>query len=89
MPYISDVRSCGEGSLGEPPRQGDGQCGNMRLLLRQQQRVRNSKSQQLQSLGNNSRIVILTYIMYYFLNFQILLAKSDVAGWGAFLKVRR
>ncbi|XP_022155279.1 histone-lysine N-methyltransferase EZA1 isoform X2 [Momordica charantia] len=46
--------SCGEGSLGEPPRQGDGQCGNMRLLLRQQQRI--------------------------------LLAKSDVAGWGAFLK---
>ncbi|XVE73442.1 hypothetical protein DITRI_Ditri11bG0118100 [Diplodiscus trichospermus] len=47
--------SCGGGSLGEPPKQGDGQCGNMRLLLRQQQRI--------------------------------LLAKSDVAGWGAFLKV--
>ncbi|KAJ8573694.1 hypothetical protein K7X08_010205 [Anisodus acutangulus] len=46
--------SCGAGSLGEPPRQGEGQCGNMRLLLRQQQRI--------------------------------LLAKSDVAGWGAFLK---
>ncbi|XP_038904678.1 histone-lysine N-methyltransferase EZA1 isoform X2 [Benincasa hispida] len=46
--------SCGDGSLGEPPRQGDGQCGNMRLLLRQQQRI--------------------------------LLGKSDVAGWGAFLK---
>ncbi|XP_065860323.1 histone-lysine N-methyltransferase EZA1 isoform X2 [Euphorbia lathyris] len=46
--------SCGDGSLGEPPKRGDGQCGNMRLLLRQQQRV--------------------------------LLAKSDVAGWGAFLK---
>ncbi|XP_031100581.1 histone-lysine N-methyltransferase EZA1 [Ipomoea triloba] len=46
--------SCGDASLGEPPRQGDGQCGNMRLLLRQQQRI--------------------------------LLAKSDVAGWGAFLK---
>ncbi|XP_059625584.1 histone-lysine N-methyltransferase EZA1 isoform X2 [Cornus florida] len=46
--------SCGDGSFGEPPRQGDGQCGNMRLLLRQQQRI--------------------------------LLAKSDVAGWGAFLK---
>ncbi|KAG6748392.1 hypothetical protein POTOM_048312 [Populus tomentosa] len=45
---------CGDGSLGEPPKQGDGQCGNMRLLLRQQQRI--------------------------------LLAKSDVAGWGAFLK---
>ncbi|KAG9157208.1 hypothetical protein Leryth_004876 [Lithospermum erythrorhizon] len=29
---------CGDGSLGEPPRQGDGHCGNMRLLLRQQQR---------------------------------------------------
>ncbi|XP_057966698.1 histone-lysine N-methyltransferase EZA1 isoform X2 [Malania oleifera] len=46
--------SCGDGSLGEPPRRGDGQCGNMRLLLRQQQ--------------------------------NILLAKSDVAGWGAFIK---
>ncbi|XP_062083642.1 histone-lysine N-methyltransferase EZA1 isoform X2 [Humulus lupulus] len=46
--------SCGDGTLEEPPRQGDGQCGNMRLLLRQQQRI--------------------------------LLAKSDVAGWGAFIK---
>ncbi|KAK8654392.1 hypothetical protein V6N13_128361 [Hibiscus sabdariffa] len=46
--------SCGGDSLGEPPKLGDGQCGNMRLLLRQQQRI--------------------------------LLAKSDVAGWGAFLK---
>ncbi|GAV83620.1 SET domain-containing protein [Cephalotus follicularis] len=46
--------SCGGGSLGEPPKQGDSQCGNMRLLLRQQQRI--------------------------------LLAKSDVAGWGAYLK---
>lgn len=46
--------SCGDGSLGEPPRRGESQCGNMRLLLRQQQRI--------------------------------LLAKSDVAGWGAFLK---
>ncbi|XP_038703871.1 histone-lysine N-methyltransferase EZA1 isoform X3 [Tripterygium wilfordii] len=46
--------SCGDGSLGEPPRRGDGQCGNMQLLLRQQQRI--------------------------------LLAKSDIAGWGAFLK---
>ncbi|MFS7931068.1 putative [histone H3]-lysine(4) N-trimethyltransferase chromatin remodeling SET family [Helianthus anomalus] len=46
--------SCGDGSSGEPPRRGEGQCGNMRLLLRQQQRI--------------------------------LLAKSNVAGWGAFLK---
>ncbi|KAK4848347.1 hypothetical protein QYF36_011989 [Acer negundo] len=46
--------SCGDGSLGEPPKRGDGQCGNMKLLLRQQQRI--------------------------------LLSKSDVAGWGAFLK---
>ncbi|KAJ6400959.1 hypothetical protein OIU84_016392 [Salix udensis] len=46
--------SCGDGLLGEPPKRGDCQCGNMRLLLRQQQRI--------------------------------LLAKSDVAGWGAFLK---
>ncbi|CAN1181767.1 Histone-lysine N-methyltransferase EZA1, partial [Linum perenne] len=46
--------SCGDGSLGEPPNRGDGQCVNMRLLLRQQQRI--------------------------------ILAKSDVTGWGAFLK---
>ncbi|XP_076905477.1 histone-lysine N-methyltransferase EZA1-like isoform X1 [Bidens hawaiensis] len=46
--------SCGDGSSGEPPRKGEGHCGNMRLLLRQQQRI--------------------------------LLAKSNVAGWGAFLK---
>ncbi|CAN1345619.1 Histone-lysine N-methyltransferase EZA1, partial [Linum perenne] len=46
--------SCGDGSLGEPPKRGDGQCVNMRLLLRQQQRI--------------------------------ILAKSDVTGWGAFLK---
>ncbi|KAM3229196.1 hypothetical protein ACQJBY_060233 [Aegilops geniculata] len=47
--------SCGDGSLGEPPERGDGyQCGNMKLLLKQQQRI--------------------------------LLGKSDVAGWGAFIK---
>ncbi|CAI9300420.1 unnamed protein product [Lactuca saligna] len=48
--------SCGGGSLGEPsaPRKGEGRCGNMRILLRQQQRI--------------------------------LLGKSDVAGWGVFLK---
>lgn len=46
--------SCGGDSLGEPPKRGDGQCGNMRLLLRQQQRI--------------------------------LLGRSDVAGWGAFIK---
>ncbi|ONK63581.1 uncharacterized protein A4U43_C07F16730 [Asparagus officinalis] len=47
--------SCGDGSLGEPAARGDGyQCGNMNLLLKQQQRI--------------------------------LLAKSEVAGWGAFLK---
>ncbi|XP_072997656.1 histone-lysine N-methyltransferase EZ1 isoform X1 [Typha latifolia] len=47
--------SCGDGSLGEPPARGDGyQCGNMKLLLKQRQRI--------------------------------LLARSDVAGWGAFIK---
>ncbi|GER44359.1 ATP-dependent Clp protease proteolytic subunit [Striga asiatica] len=49
-----EIVGCGDGSLGEPPRRGDSQCSNMKLLLRQQQRI--------------------------------LLAKSDVAGWGAFLK---
>ncbi|KAM7495796.1 hypothetical protein LguiA_020210 [Lonicera macranthoides] len=34
----AEIAGCGDGSLGEPPRRGDGQCGNMRLLLRQQQR---------------------------------------------------
>ncbi|KAJ4769619.1 Histone-lysine N-methyltransferase [Rhynchospora pubera] len=47
--------SCGDGTLGEPPTRGDGyQCGNMKLLLKQQQRI--------------------------------LLGRSDVAGWGAFIK---
>ncbi|WOL18379.1 hypothetical protein Cni_G27174 [Canna indica] len=47
--------SCGDGSLGEPPARGDGyQCGNMKLLLKQQERI--------------------------------LLARSDVAGWGAFIR---
>lgn len=47
--------SCGDGSLGEPLARGDGyQCGNMKLLLKQQQRI--------------------------------LLGRSDVAGWGAFIK---
>ncbi|CAN1792693.1 Histone-lysine N-methyltransferase EZA1 [Linum perenne] len=46
--------SCGDGSLGEPPKRGDGQCVNMMLLLRQKQRI--------------------------------ILAESDVTGWGAFLK---
>ncbi|CAL4914067.1 unnamed protein product [Urochloa decumbens] len=47
--------SCGDGSLGEPPARGDGyQCGNMKLLLKQQQRI--------------------------------LLGRSDIAGWGAFIK---
>jgi len=45
---------CGDGTLGVPLQRGDNECKNMKLLLRQQQRV--------------------------------LLGKSDVAGWGAFLK---
>ncbi|XP_024540907.1 histone-lysine N-methyltransferase EZ3 [Selaginella moellendorffii] len=46
---------CGDGSQGGPPARGDSyECRNMKLLLKQQQRV--------------------------------LLGRSDVAGWGAFLK---
>lgn len=46
---------CGDGTLGGPPQRGDNyECRNMKLLLKQQQRV--------------------------------LLGKSDVAGWGAFIK---
>ncbi|XP_062101951.1 histone-lysine N-methyltransferase CLF isoform X2 [Humulus lupulus] len=47
--------SCGDGSLGIPNQRGDNyECRNMKLLLKQQQRV--------------------------------LLGRSDVSGWGAFLK---
>ncbi|XP_047950602.1 histone-lysine N-methyltransferase CLF [Salvia hispanica] len=46
---------CGDGTLGIPPQRGDNyECRNMKLLLKQQQRV--------------------------------LLGRSDVSGWGAFLK---
>ncbi|KAL3849671.1 hypothetical protein ACJIZ3_011553 [Penstemon smallii] len=31
--------SCGDGSLREPPKKGDGHCGNMKLLLEQRQKV--------------------------------------------------
>uniref|UniRef100_Q76I95 [histone H3]-lysine(27) N-trimethyltransferase n=1 Tax=Petunia hybrida TaxID=4102 RepID=Q76I95_PETHY len=47
--------SCGDGTLGTPSQRGDNyECRNMKLLLKQQQRV--------------------------------LLGRSDVSGWGAFLK---
>ncbi|CAM8905005.1 unnamed protein product [Rhodiola kirilowii] len=47
--------SCGDGSLGTPNQRGDNhECRNMKLLLKQQQRV--------------------------------ILGRSDVQGWGAFLK---
>ncbi|XP_042497884.1 histone-lysine N-methyltransferase CLF-like isoform X2 [Macadamia integrifolia] len=46
---------CGDGTLGVPSQRGDNyECRNMKLLLKQQQRV--------------------------------LLGRSDVSGWGAFLK---
>ncbi|KAL3039235.1 hypothetical protein AAZX31_01G175000 [Glycine max] len=47
--------SCGDGTLGIPSQRGDNyECRNMKLLLKQQQRV--------------------------------LLGRSDISGWGAFLK---
>ncbi|GAU26043.1 hypothetical protein TSUD_225040 [Trifolium subterraneum] len=47
--------SCGDGTLGIPSQRGDNyECRNMKLLLKQQQKV--------------------------------LLGRSDVSGWGAFLK---
>ncbi|XP_062156816.1 histone-lysine N-methyltransferase CLF [Alnus glutinosa] len=47
--------SCGDGTFGVPSQRGDNyECRNMKLLLKQQQRV--------------------------------LLGRSDVSGWGAFLK---
>ncbi|KAG6421669.1 hypothetical protein SASPL_118226 [Salvia splendens] len=49
------IQICGDGTLGIPPQRGDNyECRNMKLLLKQQQRV--------------------------------LLGRSDVSGWGAFLK---
>ncbi|RZC46967.1 hypothetical protein C5167_039922 [Papaver somniferum] len=49
------IVGCGDGTLGGPPQRGDNyECRNMKLLLKQQQRV--------------------------------LLGRSDVSGWGAFLK---
>ncbi|KAI3805887.1 hypothetical protein L1987_21774 [Smallanthus sonchifolius] len=34
-----EIVGCGGGSLSEPQRRGEGHCGNMRLLLRQHQRI--------------------------------------------------
>ncbi|OWM66276.1 hypothetical protein CDL15_Pgr013493 [Punica granatum] len=49
------IVGCGDGTLGVPNQRGDNyECRNMKLLLKQQQRV--------------------------------LLGRSDVSGWGAFLK---
>ncbi|RZC45690.1 hypothetical protein C5167_038651 [Papaver somniferum] len=57
-PILSNLNyflSCGDGTLGGPPQRGDNyECRNMKLLLKQQQRV--------------------------------LLGRSDVSGWGAFIK---
>ncbi|CAK9167126.1 unnamed protein product [Ilex paraguariensis] len=53
--YENLVQSCGDGTLGIPCQRGDNyECRNMKLLLKQQQKV--------------------------------LLGRSDVSGWGAFLK---
>lgn len=53
--FLCSLYSCGDGSLGEPPRRGEGQCGNMRLLLRQQQRVSNSELRCLKLSAFHSR----------------------------------
>ncbi|KAJ0097372.1 hypothetical protein Patl1_28655 [Pistacia atlantica] len=53
--FLNRLCSCGDGTLGIPDQKGDNyECRNMKLLLKQQQRV--------------------------------LLGRSDVSGWGAFLK---
>ncbi|KAI3521031.1 hypothetical protein L1887_10489 [Cichorium endivia] len=55
LPIENVIQICGDGSLGTPGQKGDNyECRNMKLLLKQQQRV--------------------------------LLGRSDVSGWGAFLK---
>ncbi|KAH7520201.1 hypothetical protein FEM48_Zijuj08G0119100 [Ziziphus jujuba var. spinosa] len=52
---VLDCIFCGDGTLGVPNQRGDNyECRNMKLLLKQQQRV--------------------------------LLGRSDISGWGAFLK---
>ncbi|KAL8152058.1 LOW QUALITY PROTEIN: hypothetical protein V2J09_021866 [Rumex salicifolius] len=52
---FAGIVGCGDGTLGVPSQRGDNyECRNMKLLLKQQQRV--------------------------------LLGRSDVSGWGAFLK---
>ncbi|KAL0377693.1 UNVERIFIED_CONTAM: Histone-lysine N-methyltransferase CLF [Sesamum radiatum] len=55
VPAVKNTAVCGDGTLGVPSQRGDNyECRNMKLLLKQQQRV--------------------------------LLGRSDVSGWGAFLK---
>jgi hypothetical protein len=60
------IFSCGDGSLGEPPARGDGyQCGNMKLLLKQQQRVRLSISTVLFVPLYHCTVLILTALIVY------------------------
>ncbi|KAK9067720.1 hypothetical protein SSX86_011831 [Deinandra increscens subsp. villosa] len=71
--------SCGDGSLGEPSRR-EGQCGNMRILLRQRQPV---------STFLNPFTTLLCIKRNYITKMsfsQILMGISDVVGWGAFIK---
>lgn len=133
--------SCGDGTLGVPNQRGDNyECRNMKLLLKQQQRVKQvfwtillnsctwSSFEHLNicvvfdfgyfylllvlvMLESSVRLLLLLFLSsfnaikqigflsismkfqlkvrtwQFFMASQVLLGKSDVSGWGAFLKV--
>lgn len=90
--FFHQLYSCGDGTLGTPDQKGDNDdCRNMKLHLRQQQRVTvvyMSCSYTSNQLVCHSRL----QMQYYFnntgaCNKQVLLGRSEVSGWGAFLKV--
>lgn len=70
--------------MGESSHRGEDQCENMMLLVRKQQKVFLffCSLHYLHLIHEISVSLIDLYIC------QILWARSDVAGWGAFLKVR-
>ena len=94
--------SCGDGTLGTPNQRGDNyECRNMKLLLKQQQRVRLCAFVEFKGKcycmiwygfscyepGPVIPSVITLFTEWSCLLNQVLLGRSDVSGWGAFLKV--
>ncbi|KAK6116219.1 hypothetical protein DH2020_050015 [Rehmannia glutinosa] len=96
----SAIQICGDGTLGVPSQRGDNyECRNMKLLLKQQQRVimsdtilyaLNFRFQPIFRDLSPARSVQLSEQSHYCLAFLlfdfVLLGRSDVSGWGAFLK---